>query len=288
MKPTSPEEREIEQASAEVSARYREAANDEPPARLDAAILQAARGEIARGRVRRHWRMPAAVAAIVVVGVSLSFMTKDVIDPLPPLEQKGGADASRNAPAPAEMAKPASPNLAMKSDAAPAARQKRDFGARPSRDRGDRADRDSGAREAGENAMADAAPEPGAPPPPAQVAAPTAQAPAASAPQAAPGGASREEEARVQEGAASDKLAEKKAAPAAQARRPGSLTKEEASGFVGPMPAEPWLRQIEALVAQGRETQAKAQLAEFRKRYPGYRLPEALRALEPAPADAPK
>jgi hypothetical protein len=297
MKPTSPEEREIEQASAEVSARYREAANDEPSARLDAAILQAARAQAGRGGVRRNWRVPAAVAAVLVVGVSLSFMTKEVIDPPPPLEQRRGADA---APAASGMAKPASPSLAMKSDAPPEAKEKRAFDSRPSRERGARADREAGARQAPAADAVEVSPGQAVSSPAADIAPPAppvAAAPATAAsarPQAsAPGEPALQDKAYEQQAPLQDRLAEKKAAPVEEARRLQSLRKEEAAGIASgnvasasaaPQTAEQWVRQIEALVAQGRPAEAKARLAEFRKRYPDYRLPEALRKLEPAPA----
>jgi hypothetical protein len=44
------------------------------------------------------------------------------------------------------------------------------------------------------------------------------------------------------------------------------------------LPAEKWLERIEDLRKQGRLDEAKASLADFRKRYPDYRLPEPLRA----------
>jgi len=42
MKPTLPEDRELEDTAAQVSERYRAGAQDEPPAKLDAAIRAAA------------------------------------------------------------------------------------------------------------------------------------------------------------------------------------------------------------------------------------------------------
>jgi hypothetical protein len=301
MKPTSPEEREIEEASAEVSARYREAANDEPSARLDAAILQAARTEAARGGVRRNWRVPAAVAAVLVVGVSLSFMTKEVIDPLPPMEHKHGADAAPRDRAASEMAKPAAPSLAMKSDAPPEAKEKRAFDSRPSRERGERADREAEARRAPAADAVEASPGQAASSPAADIAppAPAAAAPARTIPEAAISARRQapaqsepalQDKAYEQEAPAPDKLAEKKGAPAEEARSLQSLRKSEAAGVssgnvasesAAPPTAEAWVRQIEALVAQGRQAEAKVRLAEFRKRYPDYRLPEALRKLEP-------
>jgi hypothetical protein len=82
---------------------------------------------------------------------------------------------------------------------------------------------------------------------------------------------------------ARDKLAEKKTAPAAEGRRLKSLAKEDAAGLAAPPvpPANEWIPKIEALVAQGRLAEARLELADFRKRYPDYRLPEGLRSLEP-------
>jgi hypothetical protein len=41
-----------------------------------------------------------------------------------------------------------------------------------------------------------------------------------------------------------------------------------------------WLDEIRRLKREGREKEAAEQLAEFRKAYPAYALPEALRGLE--------
>ena len=283
MKPTSPEEREIEEAAAEVSARYREAANDEPSARIDAAILQAARAEAGRRRVRFDWRAPAAVAAVLVIGVSLSFMTREVIDPLPPLEQKQ---------AETQMARPAAPSLAMKPE--PAVKGKMDLGARPSRDRGDRADREAevrpGTAESVEpvpsQAASNRAAEIASPPPAAAAPSPDASMAAAreARPQESRVGETLADSAAAKAVSPHEELAEKKAAPAEEPRRLRALRKEEVAGLVAPLPADEWVRRIETLVAQGRQADARTQLAELRKRYPDYRLPEALRALEPDPA----
>ena len=43
------------------------------------------------------------------------------------------------------------------------------------------------------------------------------------------------------------------------------------------LPPEKWLERIEELRRQGRLEEARAGLAEFRKRYPDYVLPPALR-----------
>jgi hypothetical protein len=51
---------------------------------------------------------------------------------------------------------------------------------------------------------------------------------------------------------------------------------------------EEWLKRIEDLLRSGKIAQAREQLAEFRKRYQGYRLPETLRELETATKQDPQ
>ena len=60
-------------------------------------------------------------------------------------------------------------------------------------------------------------------------------------------------------------------APAAAA---DSLSKLERTADLTP---DKWLERIEELRKQGKLEEARASLAEFRKRYPDYRLPDALR-----------
>jgi hypothetical protein len=43
------------------------------------------------------------------------------------------------------------------------------------------------------------------------------------------------------------------------------------------LPPEQWLQQIEKLLKAGKDAEARASLAEFRKRYPHHPLPEALK-----------
>jgi TolA-binding protein len=51
---------------------------------------------------------------------------------------------------------------------------------------------------------------------------------------------------------------------------------------------EEWLKRIGDLLRNGKTEQAREQLAEFRKRYPDYRLPETLRELEAATKQDPQ
>ncbi|MBI1425516.1 MAG: hypothetical protein GC149_18935 [Gammaproteobacteria bacterium] len=50
---------------------YQQLTADEPGKQVDAAILQAARRAVQPEPRRRHWTLPAAIAAILIIGVSL-------------------------------------------------------------------------------------------------------------------------------------------------------------------------------------------------------------------------
>jgi hypothetical protein len=92
---------------------YREAALEEPPARLDAAIRAAARREVgARPRALawglRSWRIPVSIAAVVVLSVSLvTLVSEEGGEPLSP--SPPGAPFLLQLP-PSETAKGATPS----------------------------------------------------------------------------------------------------------------------------------------------------------------------------------
>jgi hypothetical protein len=68
------------------------------------------------------------------------------------------------------------------------------------------------------------------------------------------------------------KTAPRQVAPAAPAPNASKLESAATS-----LPPEKWLERIEELRKQGKTEEARTALAEFRKRYPDYRLPDALR-----------
>ena len=78
-------ERGAEPAEA-VSALYRQQAKEEPPGRVDAAILREARRAVKRrpavhGPFGSHWRVPVSLAAILLIVVGLvRFMPRDIYD----------------------------------------------------------------------------------------------------------------------------------------------------------------------------------------------------------------
>ena len=258
MKPTSPEDRDLEKMSAEVSAGYRAGAQDEPSARLDAAVLAAARREVERPRPQRHWQVPASVAAVLVIGVSLVLVVRDNETPLPSLGQPAADEA--------KLANSAPPQLAMK--AQPKAKVDALREDRPSRERSARPVREPVLRD-----EALLAPE--------STASGTAMQPAAAPFVVGPAKSAEQEQSRVAE--SSRVPASKKAEPVADIAPPSrlnaqALRKEDASA-----PAQPqdWLRKIDDLLRDGKEGDAREQLLGFRKQFPNYPLSQRFQALLP-------
>ena len=226
----------------QLSRLYREAPAAEPRAALDAAILAAARAAVSAVPPRRRawwqsWTLPMSIAASVVVTVTLTLMVQQE-------EERALTEAPAEQRAPAAVAPE-------KTDAA-------DLAARP-------------------------APPPATPlkqaPSPTPAPREAARPPAVSAPVAVPKLA---EESPAAPAAAAPGVAEKRqqAAPAADVvemrARPAPLRKDA----VGAAPArtpEQWLEEVRRLKQQGREREAAEALAEFRKAYPDYALPEDLR-----------
>jgi hypothetical protein len=244
---------------------YRELPREEPPVEVDERIRAAARRAVGarpqslaarrRSWVSR-WSVPVSLAASVVIVATLTLMIQDEHRPMDDV-------APARAPAPSAVepaAPPPAPEAARRKDAASAARPK--------------------------------------PAPPVQVPEVRRAAPAADAapPAAAPESQqSFETRRRVQE--APQAPAPLQAAPAAAPPPPGpgglsdSLSRERATGErpdraqrSAPAAAraeqsrapEDWLEEIRRLKAQGRDADAAAELAEFRRRYPDYALPADL------------
>ena len=262
MKKTSPEDRDLEKISSEVSERYRPNAQDEPSARLDAAVLAAARREVGQPRRRRNWQMPASIAAVLVIGVSLVLIVRDNEPPLPSLERPAANEA--------KLAKAAPPHLAMKPQASTNSNLHRE---RPSRERSARPDREPIVREEMAAAPDAAAREKGA----AGAAAPTVQAPAAP-----PKGVEHEQSQMADSRDYSPGKNKAEESAVAAARLPQSERDEvrKQDGAAAVKPAE-WLRRIDDLLRVGDEGTAREQLRDFRKQFPLYPLPQRLQALLP-------
>ena len=111
---------------------YAAGAREEPPARLDAAILAAARREVgARPRrldsILRAWRAPVALAAVLVLSVSVVLLLReegaDRLDQAPDIPASPAADTARPPAAAAPTARPnEAPAAARSKEAAPQVR----------------------------------------------------------------------------------------------------------------------------------------------------------------------
>ena len=217
-----------EDSDPRLTRRYQELARAEPPARLDAAILGAAR-EAAQPRLRR-WYVPVSVAAVVMLSVTVALQLQ--IDPANMQSEIAAVPPPRIPEELFKTAKPAeAPKAAEARKALPRVERKREQAAET------RSARDEPVQFA-------ASPE--APPPPA----------AKPAPAPARADAARE-------------------APQASARSIGAVAGARALSFEED-PAR-WLEQIAELRRQGKHDEADKALAEFRKRYPQYRLSEEMR-----------
>jgi len=267
MKKTSPEDRDLEKISSEVSEHYRPNAQDEPPARLDAAVLAAARREVGQPRRRRNWQMPASIAAGLVIGVSLVLIVRDNEPPLPSLERPAANEA--------KLAKAAPPHLATKPQANTNSNLHRE---RPSRERSARPDREPIVREEMAAAPENAAREKAA----AGAAAPPVQAPPVQAPAAPPKGVEHEQSQMADSRDYSPGKNKAEESAVAAARLPQSERDEvpKQDGAAAVKPAE-WLRRIDDLLRVGDEGTAREQLRDFRKQFPLYPLPQRLQALLP-------
>lgn len=263
MKPVSPDERELEALAAEVAAHYRNADEAQPPSRLDAAILEAARRE-ARRPTRRNWHLPASIAAMLVIGVSLALMTSEIEDPLPPPDPGPAGRVGETASGAGVERPPAErrPGVAAKA---------RPDGAEAQFDSlaGERLTRERSSRE--QAVPAYRAPPPAGPERDAAAALPGSET-AIRAPEApATGALSRRETATDVE--LQERLAGE---PAAQSGAEAAASGPEAA-------PEDWLKRIEQLLREGRTAEAQQELARFGERYPNHPLPQALRPLRDRP-----
>ena len=251
---------------------YREASSEEPPAALDAAILDAARKQVAKPE--RHarspwlrWMAPASAIATLVLGVSIALLvereqpetTRDMsIHPIRSLQSPSTARTTES-----DLPKPAdslAPEMTAKPEVpAPTAPLRAPTATSP--------------------AQAPAAlPAPAAPvlaPRPAEVAPAAAQAfPAESRAKAvesklsAPGAAAESNAAA--DSALGGPGAAAPAAPAAAVRL--APLRQQATQ----RSPEAWLADISRLRREGRDKEAAEQLAEFRIAYPAYAVPENL------------
>jgi len=235
-----------------ISGRYRELPREEPPRALDDAILAASRRAVQARPAplvvptgRRRWYFPVAAAAIIVLAVAVTLHVEreqpgeEMVSAVEP-PKEGMADQAkserRTEPRPFAVEPPPLPAEPRKQKAAEAPR----------------------------------APAPVVAPPPS-----TQPERALGSAQESPGADSREK---------TDALAKRADEANAQLRQAeGARARSEVmaraaapvSRFSGATP-EQWLLAIEDLKRQGKHEEAQRELTEFRKRYPNYRIPEAI------------
>jgi hypothetical protein len=229
-----------------ISERYRSLSREEPPRHLDEAILAAARraantrpAPLVVPSGRQRWYFPLGAAAIIVLAVAVTMhVEREQPDP----EAQVAAPARSPQPAATEPAAPAqAQEQVFVPDPKPAPAKKKAADERGG-SRELRAQRDNAALSELEKAQTP-------PPPPAAAPAP---------PQDAIGRAGESARADV-------------AARAAQARREAPPPSNTAVNSVV-APPDQVLQGIADLRRQGRHDEADKALAEFRKRFPDYKI----------------
>ncbi|MGH8560966.1 MAG: hypothetical protein ACRES4_03290, partial [Nevskiales bacterium] len=238
---SEPRDQELEDylaGKSEVSRLYREAPADVPPPELDAKIRAVARRELAARRPR--WMMPLSAAAVLMLSVGVLLrMQQEGVTSIPVEE------AATQAPAATFQTPPESAPIvtepAPDATATPVPRTDA-----PAAERS----RESEAHES-EGVVAEPFPAP-APAPARRKTQPQSANEAVSAP-------SRDasETSMSPPAAAGDAARAERSAPE---RAP-----------------QDWIEHIRRLRAEGRDTEAAAELKTFRERYPDYPLPEDLR-----------
>jgi hypothetical protein len=253
MKPTSPEDQELEKSGAEVAERYRAAAQDEPSARVDAAILEAARREVKPpARRPRDWQIPASIAAMVIIGVAMALLVRENQAPPPSLDT---ANESR-------LAKQAPPHMAMKAQPNASTDSIRE---RPSRERSPRPDRTLSPQQQPSLAARDSA------------ASDNAAGPRPSAPASAPAKSAEPAGNAAAESKKAQTMSDEGAQGAQFRGSDQALLKQKADNSM-PQPDD-WLRRIDDLLREGKSADAREQVQAFHKAYPDFTLPQRFQVL---------
>lgn len=270
---------------------YRASANEVPAQRVDNAILAAARTDPQRSpSTVFRWALPLALAAVVVLSVSLVIVMRhegsiseydgrgerpnlaarqpartEQADAVPRPEPAPQRDVATGTQASSEIAKRSGPE----------ARRHTEL---------DRPIEENSAKEvrASEGAARNVRPIPAAPKLQAPAAPEQARTnrvePAAEGISAAPASSARADTTQAHEAAELEREQAKVSAPG-QAVAPvlGASSKRERTSDAKPDDTsgpEQWLKRIERMRKEGKHAEAEANLAEFRKRFPKYRLPE--------------
>jgi hypothetical protein len=232
-----------------ITQRYRELGREEPPRHVDDAILSAARRAVESRPAplvvptgRKRWYFPLAAAAVIVLAVAV---TMHVEREQPDQEALVVTQEEKAKPAeavpPAQPAPKAAPAQKFTPDPKPQARPE-SAAAAPAA--ADQRMRDADRLDAQRLAI--------------------------------------ERERLAQERARSEEMRRHSTTGAAASRpAPASRADEPAReaavlAKLAQQSPEQWLQGIDDLKRQGKHDEAEKQLAEFRKRYPDYRIPEAI------------
>jgi hypothetical protein len=250
----------------EVERRYRQLPREEPPAVLDAKVRAEARRAVVAHPAplvaptgRRTWYFPVAAAAVIVLAVAVTWQVER--------EQGDEGAPLASAPAPALRKEQKLPEQAPQKQ--PETRQYAPLAKRAEKP-AEEAKNQGPAEEAKNPAPAEAA---------------RSQAPAAAAKDQAPPASvagtlsqSREDargerESRMRQERPAGGIA---AAPAPQGQLQRDAIQAQGRANFAEETPEKLLERIAEFRQQGRHDEADKALAEFRKRYPDYRIPEAM------------
>lgn len=232
---------------AEISRRYRALDREEPPRALDEAILSAAHGEVethpaplVAPTARRRWYVPLAAAAVIVLSVVVTLQMQ---------REQPDAELGAPPPSPPALQKDAVP-AAPPAPAAPKAEAPRDK----------------------------AAESRAAPPAAAAPRRPVAPASQAFQEKPFPGSAGSEGSVAAPPGRAAAPSQAPEARRLLERDRPSGVSADALSKRAEETePPERWLERIAALRREGKAKEADELYAEFRRRYPEYRIPDAMR-----------
>jgi resuscitation-promoting factor RpfA len=233
-----------------LSKRYRDLAREEPPAALDAAILAASRRAVSKPSFSRRWGAPVSIAAVLVLAFGLSLEMQhekpDVATSPPETAAKTAVSAPVPSPPPASSAAQAAEAVPAQNAPVPAPRAEK--ARAPSSAAKPEPFQATPARPAQEQERKAA--------PLAKESAAAVAMPAAPAPARAP--------------SADYNVAPSAGAPAS--RMTGAIQLK--SRVMAPQEEE--LEKIAKLRAEGRDADADRELEAFERKYPGYRIDDAM------------
>ena len=238
-----------EERDAKLDAAYRALGAEEPPRALDEAILSAARKSVQPWT--RRWAVPLSLAAVVVLSVTVTLRIQHE---RPGIEQPAPVRKEE------QVARQAADPVTPAAEPVARARQQKSM----TRKEAEAFPSSAQDRAVAENRVAEAAP---ARPAAASAPAPHVEAPALAKRADAP------PEAGSAAGSVAAPPAPAAAAPAMRAMKRERIAEERTAALT----PEKELERIAELRKQGLHDEADKALAEFRKRYPDFKLTEAMR-----------